>query len=76
MRNGEADPTTGANCGGLTNHDVANAKAGQGDLLTMVPVVGRLPRKNGPSQLTQFIAVHNTLTLVGLPSGADGPFKL
>ena len=50
MWNGEADPSTCANCGCHASHDVAvskarlaNAEAGQGDLLMTVPVARRLP---------------------------------
>ena len=54
---------------------VANAKAGQGDLLMTVPVAGRLPRNKGRSQLNQFIDVRNSMTPAGLLSGADGTLK-
>ena len=46
---------------------VASAKA--------VPVAGRLPRTNGRSQLTQFLAVRNALNPARLPSGANRPLK-
>ena len=69
---------TGANWG-LESHDVAvrqagvsYAKTGQDDLLSVVTVAGELPWSDGRSQLTQFIAVRNTVTPTGLPSGADG----
>ena len=52
-----------------------NTKAGQGDLLTVVPVAGRLPRTTGQSQMAQFIAVCNALTPTGLSGSADGPLK-
>ena len=50
---------------------VANVKSDQGDLLMTVPVAGRLSRTNVRSQLTQFIAVRNTLTPTRLSSSVD-----
>ena len=51
VQDGEADPTTCANCVGLASYyiavskeRVANAKTGQGDLLMTIPVARRLPR--------------------------------
>ena len=82
MGDRQADPAVAANRGRLTSHEIAvgetcvtNAKAGQCDLLITVPVTGGPPRSNCRSQLTQFIAVRNTLTPSGLPSGADGILK-
>ena len=53
MRDGEADPTTCANCRGLARCDVVvgkasvtNAKVGPDDLLMIIPVARRLPRTN------------------------------
>ena len=59
------------------SHDVAmsNAKVDQEDFLMTVPVARRLPQTNGWPQMTQFIAICNTLTSVGLPSGVDRPLK-
>ena len=75
VRNGEAYPTTGANCGDLVSHDLAVSKASVANVLMTVSVTRRLPGTNGRSQLTQFIAVRNTFTPAGLPSGANGPSK-
>ena len=54
---------------------MANAKAGQDDLLMTVPVARRMPQTNRQSQLTKFIVVRNTLAPSGLPSGEDGFLK-
>ena len=59
----------------MSKTSVANAKASQSDFLMTVPVARRLPGTNGRSQLTQFIAFHNTLTPKGLPNDADGFLK-
>ena len=59
MWDAEVNQTMYANCGDLASHDVAvikssvaNAKAGQGNLLMMVLVARRLPWSNGQLQLS------------------------